>query len=143
MIPAEDVLVLALLEARAIATFLLIVLHNLIAALATAREIEIVTAMCATETEIEEATKESDGVTDTKIGTGAGNATRNARRTKDAIEELLLVRRSRLWASSRLAHHPVPETQPSTLRMSPHNPLRKHQARMASSRRAWMSTQRS
>jgi len=58
--PAEDALVLALLEVRAIATFLPIVLHNLTVALATAREIdqetETVTAMCATETETEIAT---------------------------------------------------------------------------------------
>jgi hypothetical protein len=56
VIPAEDVLVLALLEARAIATFLLIALHNPTVALATAQETEIVTAMSVTETEIGTAT---------------------------------------------------------------------------------------
>jgi len=58
--PAEDALVLALLEVRAIATFLPIVSHNLTVALVTAREIaqetETVIVMYATETEIEIAT---------------------------------------------------------------------------------------
>jgi hypothetical protein len=53
---AEDVLVLALLEARATATSLLIALHNLTATPATAQEIETATAMCATGTEKEIAT---------------------------------------------------------------------------------------
>jgi hypothetical protein len=53
---AEDVLVLALLEARATATSLLIALHNLTATPATAQKIETATAMCATGTEKEIAT---------------------------------------------------------------------------------------
>jgi hypothetical protein len=52
VISAEDVLVLALLEARAIATFLLIALHNLTVTPETAQETKTVTAMYATGTEI-------------------------------------------------------------------------------------------
>jgi hypothetical protein len=55
VISAEDVLVLALLEVRAIATFLLIASHNPTAP-ATAQETETVIAMYATGTETEIAT---------------------------------------------------------------------------------------
>jgi hypothetical protein len=56
VISAEDVLVLALLEVRAIATFLLIALLNPTVTHVTAQETETVTAMYATGTEIEIAT---------------------------------------------------------------------------------------